>query len=309
MLWKGRWLLLLLLAVSTAVRVEGRGGSDYRDSSYGKNLVNERPLTGRRGNRRQPQPSFTDSPGDGNGSDAYPHPSAHSYPSRGFEPDERARAQYYDDEYSGATSTSSTGRGAAMRPGNDVTHAYTASLASRLLVAVSSGVCMSALSTIVMKAMLNYSHGAVVAAIAASFALMSFSKGEVAELSKAMGVFFILVLKQSHVANAVVVMTDQVKAALSLAGRKPFPPVDNPWSYVHDPEQPGSIQFKMINCLLGIIFGGAFCGWSLARSIPFFPGWLGALSLASCCGYLGTIRDPRGDLLRYVALLLLPSHL
>ena len=303
---------MFLLAVVTAVCVDGSGGGDYRDS-FGKDLVDERPLTGRRRNSRQ-RPSLTDGPGDGSGGNGhYPQPTqskARPYPSNAYEPDEHARARYYDDDDYGTAissrsrtrSSSPAAASAPRRPGNDVTDAYTGSVASRLLVVVSSGVCMSALSTVLMRAILNYSQGQVVATMAAAFALMSLRSGEVADLSKAMGVFVILVLRQSDVANAVITITGQVKAALSLSIRKPFPPTDNPWSYVHDPEQPGSVQFKMISCLLGIIFGGAFCGWSLARSIPLFPGWLGALSLAAFCGYLGTVRDPRGDLLRYVAL-------
>lgn len=182
----------------------------------------------------------------------------------------------------------------------DLTEIYTTSVMSQLSVAASAGVCLSILSTIFMKMVLNFSHPTVVTILSLSFAAMSFRKGEVAELSKALGVFFILLLRQSKLAGTCTTVAAQFKAALVLSNRKPFPPAENPWSYVYNPDLPGSVDFKMMNCLVFIVFGGAFLGWSVARSIPLFPGWLGALLLASCCGYLGTVRDPRGDLLRSV---------
>ena len=180
----------------------------------------------------------------------------------------------------------------------DLTPLYTKSVVSQLSVAFCSGICISILSTIFMKMVLNYSHTIIVTVSSILFALASFHKGEVAELSKALGVFFILLLRPSQLTGGMFTIAEQVKAACLLSARKPFPPSENPWSYVYDPNVTGSIQFKMTNCLMGIIFGGAFCGWSVARSIPLFPTWLGALLLASCCGYLGTVRDSRGDLLR-----------
>ena len=191
------------------------------------------------------------------------------------------------------------GGDAYMKP--DLTSVYTKSVVSQLSVAICSGICISIFSTIFMKMALNYSHTLVVTVSSILFALASFHKGEIAELSKALGVFFILLLRPSQLTGGMMTIADQVKAACLLSARKPFPPSENPWSYVYDPDVSCSIQFKMTNCLMGIIFGGAFCGWSIARSIPLFPTWLGALLLASCCGYLGTVRDSRGDLLRFVS--------
>ena len=188
----------------------------------------------------------------------------------------------------------------------DLTPVYTKSIVSQISVAVCSGICISILSTIFMKMVLNYSNTLVVTVSSILFALSSFHKGEIAELSKALGVFFILLLRPSQLTGGMLKIAEQIKAACLLSIRKPFPPSENPWSYVYDPNVPESIQFKMTNCLMGIIFGGAFCGWTIARSIPLFPTWLGALLLASCCGYLGTIRDSRGDLLRFVSPLYRP---
>ena len=48
---------------------------------------------------------------------------------------------------------------------------------------------------------------------------------------------------------------------------------------------------------------GTITGWSISAYVPLFPGWLGALGGASSLGYLGTLKDPRGDMLRYVSTL------
>ena len=90
----------------------------------------------------------------------------------------------------------------------------------------------------------------------------------------------------------------QAKSAMLLSSRKQFPPSDNPWKHVYDPEDRDAIDFKMWNSLIGIILMGTIMGWSASTYVPLLPGWLGALGSASFLGYSGTLKDSRGDVLR-----------
>jgi hypothetical protein len=56
------------------------------------------------------------------------------------------------------------------------------------------------------------------------------------------------------------------------SSRKPFPPSENPWKYNYDPDVKGSIKFKMINSIVGIILCGTVIGWSISRYVPLLPG-------------------------------------
>ena len=247
--------------------------------------------------RRKSNRLFDDSISQTSSSTDYNSPQQHQRYVQPDQPVPQPERGFYDD------GDGAYGDGEHTLPNNvvsDLTDTYTQSAMSLVSVAVSAGVCLSILSTVFMKMVLNFSHPTVITTLSILFAATSFGKGEVAELAKALGVFFILLVRQSKISNTCLTVAEQFKAALLLSNRKPFPPAENPWSYVYDPDQPGSLEFRMMNCLLCIVFGGAFLGWSVARSIPLVPGWLGALLLASFCGYLGTVRDPRGDLLRSV---------
>jgi hypothetical protein len=245
-------------------------------------------------NRRRKNRLFDESPLQTSSSTDYSPPQQHRRYVQSDQPISQPERDYYEDE--GDYGADESG----LPKVTDLTDTYSKSVMSQVTVALSAGVCLSILSTIFMKMVLNFSHPTIVATLSIAFAAMTFRKGEVAELSKALGVFLILLVRQSTISSTCFAVAEQFKAALLLSNRKPFPPAENPWSYIYDPDQPGSLEFKMMNCLLCIVFGGAFLGWSIARSIPLFPGWLGALLLASSCGYLGTVRDPRGDLLRSV---------
>ncbi len=87
-----------------------------------------------------------------------------------------------------------------------------------------------------------------------------------------------------------------------LAPRRPFPPGTNPWRYsrndpYYDPNLP---KFSMTNVLFSLFLLGSFVGWSIAKPIPLFPSWLGAIGGALAMVYGGTLLDAIGDFLRFI---------
>jgi hypothetical protein len=56
----------------------------------------------------------------------------------------------------------------------------------------------------------------------------------------------------------------------------------------------------MMNAMIGVVVTGFFTGWSVAKFIPFFPGWLGSIGCAVVFGYQCTLADARGDMFRYL---------
>jgi hypothetical protein len=55
----------------------------------------------------------------------------------------------------------------------------------------------------------------------------------------------------------------------------------------------------MTNTLLSVSLASGYIGWAIGKSIPFFPAWIGAISLAIVTGYFGTFRNGRGDFIRF----------
>jgi hypothetical protein len=94
----------------------------------------------------------------------------------------------------------------------------------------------------------------------------------------------------------------QVQCCLLLAPRRPFPPGPNPWRYSRDDDyfDPSIPKFSMTNVLLCLLLSGGMFGWILAKPIPLFPTWLGAVGGAAILGYGSTLLDGVGDLLRFL---------
>lgn len=86
---------------------------------------------------------------------------------------------------------------------------------------------------------------------------------------------------------------------LRLSSRRPFPPCSNPWQYFPAQGQP-DLQFGMMGALAGTVLSAAYIGWLVGRAVPLLPNWVGALSAACVSGYLTTLQDGRGDMLRFL---------
>lgn len=86
---------------------------------------------------------------------------------------------------------------------------------------------------------------------------------------------------------------------LRLSSRRPFPPGNNPWQYYPAEGEP-DLQFGMMSVLASAVLSAAYMGWLVGRIVPLLPNWIGALSAACSAGYLTTLQDGRGDMLRYL---------
>lgn len=130
-------------------------------------------------------------------------------------------------------------------------------------------------------------------------AICVFIQGDYGDFSRSLGVFAILLSKQTNIFSYVPKLVGQLMSSLSLAPRKPFPPSESPWSYkaVED----GDVEFSMFHAILALVVFGGFVGMSLSKPIPLFPSWLGFILGSSAIGYSGTFSDSRGDLLRFIA--------
>lgn len=56
----------------------------------------------------------------------------------------------------------------------------------------------------------------------------------------------------------------------------------------------------MMGALSSAVLSAAYLGWLVGRIVPLLPNWLGALSAACTVGYLTTLQDGRGDMLRFL---------
>lgn len=126
-----------------------------------------------------------------------------------------------------------------------------------------------------------------------------FTKGDYGDFSRSLGVFTILLSKQTNILGYLPKVVGQLLSSLSLAPRKPFPPSESPWAY--KAMEDGDVEFSMLYAILTLVVFGGFVGMTLSKPIPLFPSWLGFILGSSAIGYSGTFADSRGDLLRFIA--------
>jgi hypothetical protein len=144
------------------------------------------------------------------------------------------------------------------------------------------------------------------------------SHNEFGNFCRSLGVFTILLAKDAIFLPKIVPIFIRQFSAMFLFSRKPYPPnnmYDTPWRYEPIPGNKGedevvyedAVDFSMTNTLLAIIFSSGIFGWNLAKLIPFFPSWLGALLASAILGYFTTFNDTVGDFLRFLGYYLVQS--
>jgi len=185
------------------------------------------------------------------------------------------------------------------RQGHDIVKAYMTSPLSKAIVAISAAISCSLISSLVTNMIFGKSPMFVPLVGFVCCGIGCFLPGTFGDLSRALGVFLILLLRRASLGAFFMQLVRQMQSAVSLSVRKPFPPGENPWRYK---PSPGTTEpnFNMTFTLLAVILAGASLGWSVTKPIPLFPSWLGAIGTAGVCGYFATLRDGRGDFFRFI---------
>jgi hypothetical protein len=189
----------------------------------------------------------------------------------------------------------------------DIVKAYTVTMASKALVALSSGICAAFISTILSKMITAKSSVYLTMALSVVFAIGSFSKGsDFGHFSRAFGVMLILLMRRASFKRAAYDLFLYSRAALSLSQRHAFPPSDNPWTYSAK-DNSNLVQFNMYKCLLALMIAGSIVGSSLVKPIPLFPGWIGALLGSGFFAYTSTLKNGHGDIFRFFGFCIVSS--
>ena len=183
----------------------------------------------------------------------------------------------------------------------DILDEYTSTISSKILVAISSACFTTIVASFLCMMITSKWSSVLVLPFTALFFVSSFRKSsDLGKLSIAFGVINILLLRRAKPSKTMMEFFFYLRGAFNLTNRRPYPPSENPWSHRFNPDDPNSIQFSMYSTLLAIMLLGSTLGSNLAKPIPLFPSWIGALGAAGFCGYTSTLRDGRGDLLRYM---------
>ena len=182
---------------------------------------------------------------------------------------------------------------------NNVVASYMKSTVSKIIVALAAALSSSLLFHLASNLAFSRASLAVTLSLSCLCALSCFINGDFAEFSKALGVFTLLISRRTRPAKFLLRSLKQVRSLLMLSERNPFPSDANPWKYSGFPHGAG-LPFSMMNAMIGVVVTGFLTGWSVSKCIPFFPGWLGSIACAAIFGYFCTLRDSRGDSLRYI---------
>ena len=187
------------------------------------------------------------------------------------------------------------------REPSDLITSYTNTFPSRVVVSVSSALCSGMFSILLANMILGSSHHMIpiVAGSASCIGCYIPRRNNFGNLSRALGIFLILLIRRAKFRSFLLQFIKQFQATLMLKNRAIFPASENPWSYTPRADT-NDVPFNMMSALIGIVLAGGWIGWMCVKPIPLFPNWIGAVSGAAFFGYLGTLKDTKGDLLRFL---------
>lgn len=123
--------------------------------------------------------------------------------------------------------------------------------------------------------------------------LTGFLRNDYGELSRALGLAFIMTLQRTRSVRKEYPTLPHLKAMIRQGPRKPFPPVEDgesPWRY--EPIYRNDPEFKMTYALLTMALVGSFCG----GNVPMLPAWMGGIIGAVAFASLTMGSNARGDL-------------
>jgi hypothetical protein len=123
--------------------------------------------------------------------------------------------------------------------------------------------------------------------------IAGFLRNDYGELSRALGLAFLLTCQRTSSVRKEYPTLVHLKAMIRQGPRKPFPPVDegdSPWKY--EPIYEDDPEFKMTYALLAMAMVGSFCG----GNVPLLPAWMGGIVGAVVFASLTSGANARGDL-------------
>ena len=177
-------------------------------------------------------------------------------------------------------------------PRRDAVTTYMSGKRGALKVRFGSVAVGAALGGFIGKSLLNDPKVAA-AAFSLLFLFTSFLRNDYGELSRALGLAFVMTLNRTSSVRREYPTLPHIKAMLRQKPRKPFPPVDegdSPWRY--EPRYRDDPEFKMTYTLLAMGFVGSFCG----GNVPIIPAWMGSIAGALMFAAMTMGSNARGDL-------------
>ncbi|KAL7440158.1 hypothetical protein ACHAXH_007250 [Discostella pseudostelligera] len=123
--------------------------------------------------------------------------------------------------------------------------------------------------------------------------ITGFLRNDYGELSRALGLAFVLTLGRTSSVRKDYPTLPHLKAMIRQSPRKPFPPVEDgvsPWRY--EPIYRDDPDFKMTYALLAMSCVGSFCG----GNVPIIPAWIGGIVGAAIFASMTMGDNARGDL-------------
>jgi hypothetical protein len=171
---------------------------------------------------------------------------------------------------------------------------------SLLLVSVSATISSFIVLSFLTKMIMSFIPAWFIACVSVVMAFSVFIQSDLSAFSKALGVVFIELIRRAKVYRFASDCNRYISSAMNLKERKPYPLGDNPWKYEANPNDPKALQYNQYRTMIATVMYGAFTGWSITKPIPLVPSWMVGLGTGVTCCYLATLRDSRGDLLRFV---------
>lgn len=183
----------------------------------------------------------------------------------------------------------------------DMIDQYTESIPAKLLICLFSTIFTTTVTSFLSLMLTSRLSPIIVLFVASIIGLASFrTTSDLGNLSRAFGVITLLLIRRANLGIFLSRLLQFTKGVFNIGRRRPFPPSENPWQYRTSRDDPNSINFSMYSTILVVAVVSSSIGSSIAKPIPLFPNWIGALLAAGFCSYLTTLRDGRGDLLRFL---------
>lgn len=171
---------------------------------------------------------------------------------------------------------------------------------SLFLVSFSTTVSSFILLSLLSQMILSFVPGWMTILLSIIMAISVFTPSDLGTFSKSLGVLSIELLRNSNIVVFISDINRYLSAAIGLKERKPYPPGDNPWKYSPPANAPNALQYNQYRTMAASILAGAYTGWTITKPIPLVPSWIIGLGVGVASGYIATLKDARGDMVRFM---------